>query len=148
MCARAEESWCKVDVDCRTGDRFVFALVELGARRVNDVERRAPAIVVNRRCLLAAFELFEGEAIEHESLLNGRLMQRGVHRLAKIGMAVPVPRSVDADGRAVDHDANGFGPADEQPRLGRRSFGIRRRSQARGVSGISCVRRLITPPVS
>ena len=63
-------------------------------------------------------EVLERPAVVDQCLLDGGLVQRGIHSLAEPRVAESVPRSVDADRRTVHHDADGLIPANEQPRFG------------------------------
>ena len=62
-------------------------------------------------------EMFERPAIHDEPLFDSRLVKRRVHRLTKSRVAETAARSVHANRRPVDHDADGFRAAYEQPSL-------------------------------
>ena len=96
------------------------ALARLSAR-VYQTKRCVPSLDVHRRVGVGTTfgrEVLQREAVVHQRLFDGRLMKRGVHRFAETQVAETVSRSVHADRRSVDDDADGLGPAHEQPRLG------------------------------
>ena len=63
-------------------------------------------------------EMFERPAIDDERLFDRGLVKRRVHRFTKSRVAETAARSIHANRRPVDHDADGLGAADEQPGFG------------------------------
>src|SRR5687767_10878279 len=61
--------------------------------------------------------MFQRPAIEDERLFDSGLMKRRVHRFTKSRVAETSAWSVHANRRSVDHDADGLGAANEQPRF-------------------------------
>lgn len=60
-------------------------------------------------------EAFEREAVLHQSLFDGGLMECCVHRFAETRVAESAARPIDAHRRAVDDDAYGLRAANEEP---------------------------------
>ena len=63
-------------------------------------------------------EVFERPAVVDECLLDGRLMQRGVHGFAEPRLVVTIAGPVNAYGGPVNDDADRFGAAYEEPGFG------------------------------
>ena len=66
-------------------------------------------------CPALGSEALERPTILYEHLFDRRLMQRGIHRLAEARVAESAARAVDAHRRAVDDDAYGLRPPNEEP---------------------------------
>ena len=94
-----------------------YRTIQLAARM--DEPQRRVATFEAHRCVgvrsAIGREMFERPAIDDERLFDSGLVKRRVHRLTKSRVAETAARSVHANRRPVDHDADGLGATDEQP---------------------------------
>ena len=81
-------------------------------------QRRVPTFEAHRRVVVRSAiggEVFERPAADDERLFDSGLVKSRVHRFTKSRVAETAARSVDANRRPVDHDADRLGAANEQP---------------------------------
>ena len=118
---KIETSWSSIFVVV-----FVAIVLEVGrwelevllASRMNQSQRSVASLDVDDifgvRPALSR-EALERPAVLHQHLFDRGLMQCGIHRFAEARVAESAARAVDAHRRAVDDDAHGLRPANEEP---------------------------------
>jgi hypothetical protein len=83
-------------------------------------ERRVTAFEADRGLGMRSAiggEMFERPTVDDQRLFHSGLVKRRVHRFTKSRVAETGAWSVHANRRSVDHDADGLGAANEQPRF-------------------------------